>query len=109
MASVWTGEWERPEAFSEDAYVALIDPDMVAIPVYFAASVLLFLRKPAGVPLGLVTGGAVSYAMIYLLALSGFRGLPTLVADGVFLALTVGAILQLVRRCVPLGPARCRL
>ena len=57
VAIVWTGEWERPKALPENAYVALIDPDMVAIPVYFAASVLLFLRQPAGVPLGLVTGG----------------------------------------------------
>ncbi len=98
VAAVLSGEWSRPEAFPEEAYTALIYPDMAVIPIYLAVSVLLFLRRPAGIVLGLVACGAIIYAMVYLFALSGFAGLENLTADGVFLIVTFTALVQLWRR-----------
>ena len=98
VAAVMAGTWERPEAFPEEAYTALIYPDMAVIPIYLAASVLLFLRRPAGIVLGLVACGAIIYAMVYLFALSGLSGLENLTADGVFLIVTIATLVQLWRR-----------
>lgn len=95
--SVINGTWERPPAFPEEAYNALIYPDMFFIPLYLLSSILLFLQHPVGRILGLVSGGAVIYVMIYLLALSGFKGTENLIFDGIFLTLDTLAILQIVK------------
>jgi len=42
----------------------------------------------------LVAGGGIVYAMIYLLALSGFSGAVNLTADGIFLACTFVSLWQ---------------
>jgi hypothetical protein len=92
---VLAGRWHRPEVFPEEAYVALIYPDMAFIPLYLLASGLLLMRHPFGVVFALVAGGGVSYALIYLFALSGFRG-PTLLGDAMFLLFTLFALWQVV-------------
>lgn len=97
VSSVLLGTWVRPEAFPEEAYNSLIYPDMVFIPLYLAASVLLFLRNRMGSAFGLVAGGAVIYVMIYLLALSGLKGTENIVFDGLFLGVNILAIVQIVR------------
>ena len=97
VASVLTGTWQRPEAFPEEAYSALIYPDMLFIPLYLLASILLILGKPFGRVLAFASGGGVLYVMVYLLALSGFQGTENLVLDGLFLIVNVAALVQVWR------------
>ncbi|MFQ5596412.1 MAG: hypothetical protein ACE5GK_00015 [Nitrospiria bacterium] len=96
--SVTSGNWERPEAFPEEAYYALIYPDMVFIPLYFLASFFLFQERRLGLIIGLVSGGGVVYVMIYLLALSGLEGMENLIFDSLFLTINVIAVGQLIKR-----------
>ena len=97
VGSVINGNWQRPEAFPEEAYNALIYPDLVFIPLYFLASIGLFLRKPLGTVLAGVAGGGVLYVMIYLLALSKLQGWENLLFDGLFLAVNGVALVQIWR------------
>jgi len=90
VGSVLAGSWERPEVFPEEAYVSLIYPDSVFIPLYLLTAVLLVLRHWLGTVLAFVAGGGVLYALIYLFALSGLRGAVNLTADSVFLLCTLG-------------------
>lgn len=94
--SVVTGSWQRPEAFPEQAYNALIYPDMFFIPVYLSVSLFLFFDHPLGYALGLAAGGAVTYVMIYLFALSGLKGVENLVFDAVFLLINTFAVWQII-------------
>jgi len=93
-------KWERPEAFPEKAYNSLIWPDMVFIPLYLLSAVLLYMNKKSGEVLGVFSGGAVAYVMVYLLALSGLHGTVNLVFDSVFLGLNIGATLQIIGRLI---------
>lgn len=95
--SVFTGSWERPEAFPEEAYNALIYPDIFFIPLYFCSSILLIFRKYLGYILGLISGGAVVYVMLYLLALSGFKGFENLIFDILFLIINIFALVQVAK------------
>ena len=97
VTSVLQGRWERPEAFPEEAYNALAYPGMVFIPLYLATAGLLAFGRREGLLLGLFVGGAVTYVMVYLLALARFEGTENLIADLVFLALNAAAVLQLAR------------
>ena len=97
VASVLSGTWQRPEAFPEGAYNALIYPDMVFIPLYLFAAILLFLGKLFGRVLAFVAGGGVLYVMVYLLALSGFQGPENPLFDGLFLIVNVAALVQVWR------------
>ena len=96
--SVIAGSWKRPEAFPEVAYNALKWPDIIFIPLYLSASVLLILHHRLGYICGLLSGGAVIYVMIYLFALSNLRGLENLIFDGIFLVVDVIAVLQIAKR-----------
>ena len=98
VGSVFAGTWQRPEAFPEEAYVSLIYPDVFFIPLYLLTAGLLLRRHWLGLVIGLVAGGGVLYALIYLLALSGLRGIANVTADGMFLICTVLAIWQLSER-----------
>ncbi len=93
--SVINGSWEGTAAFPEEAYNSLIYPDLFFIPIYLLTSLLLFRKHPLGRVFGLMTGGAVVYVMIYLLALSGLKGIENLVFDGLFLCVNTIAIIQL--------------
>ncbi len=95
--SVMTGSWKRPEAFPEEAYNALIYPDIFFIPLYLITSVLLFCSHQLGKIIGLIAGGAVIYVMIYLLALSGLKGTENLLFDSLFLLVNISAMLQIIR------------
>lgn len=97
VASVIAGTWTRPEAFPEEAYYALMYPDMFFIPLYFAAAILLFRGHYLGKIIGLLAGGAVIYIMIYLLALSGLKGAINLSFDSAFLIADSIAVWQLVK------------
>ena len=97
VASVLAGSWERPPAFPAEAYEALIYPDMVFIPLYFVTAVVLYWRHWLGRVSAFVAGGGIIYAMVYLVALSGFSGAENLIADGIFLACTLGALWQVVQ------------
>ena len=97
VVSVITGTWTRPEAFPEAAYNTLMYPDLFFIPLYLSASILLFRAHYLGKIFGLLAGGAVIYAMIYLLALSGLKGAVNLIFDSAFLVATIFAVLQLVK------------
>ena len=72
--AVINGTWNRPKAFPEEAYNTLMYPDMFFIPIYFLTSYLLFKQRRLGKTLGLIAGGAMVYALIYLLALSKLEG-----------------------------------
>ena len=65
------------------------------MPLYFLSAILLYRRHPLDRTAGLVAGGGIVYVMIYLLALSGFRGAVNLSADALFLTLTVAALWQI--------------
>ena len=95
VSAILGGRWARPAAFPGEAYRALVFPDLFFIPVYFAAAVLLWRRSRFGLVLGLIAGGAVTYVMLYLLALANFRGAVNLAADGLFLLLNLAAVIQL--------------
>ncbi|MBI5185087.1 MAG: hypothetical protein HZA01_05090 [Nitrospinae bacterium] len=96
--SVIAGSWKRPEAFPQEAYNSLIYPDLFFIPVYFAASVLLFRGHYLGYIFGLIAGGAVIYVMIYLLALSGLKGAENLIFDGLFLFVNTISVFQIAKK-----------
>lgn len=102
--SVIAGSWKRPDAFPEVAYNALIWPDIFFIPLYLSASALLILHHRLGYVFGLIAGGAVIYVMIYLFALLGLKGLENLIFDGIFLFITVIAVLQITKRCIKKSP-----
>jgi len=97
VGAVITGTWVRPEAFPEEAYNTLMYPDMFFIPMYFIAAYLLFKQDRFGKVLGLIAGGAMIYALIYLLALSKLKGAINLCFDSLFLTLNVLAVLQIVK------------
>ncbi len=80
VGSILAGRWQMPDVSSQEAYVSLIYPDLVFIPLYL-----------------LVAGGGVLYALIYLFALAGFRVTVNLVADAAFLLFTLVALWQVVR------------
>jgi len=89
--------WNKPEAFPEQAYWALIWPDLFFIPLYLVTAYLLSKGRRTGAVTGVFSGGAVTYVMIYLLALSGLEGVVNLGFDGLFLGLNIGATLQVGR------------
>ena len=97
VAMVLLGKWKKPEAFPEEAYNSLIWPDMVFIPLYLLTAVLLYMNKKSGEVLGVFSGGAVTYVMVYLFALSGLHGFVNLVFDGLFLGFNLVATLQIGR------------
>lgn len=94
VTMVLLGKWERPEAFPQEAYNSLIWPDMVFIPLYMLTAVLLYRGKKTGGVLGVFSGGAVTYVMVYLFALSGLQGALNLVFDSLFLGFNITATLQ---------------
>lgn len=96
--AVLTGRWSRPDAFPEEAYNALIYPDIFFIPVYFVASALLVRNYRFGYIFGLMASGAVTYVMIYLLALSGLKGMENLIFDGLFLTVNTLSLIQIAKR-----------
>jgi hypothetical protein len=102
VASVLVGTWRKPDAFPDEAYFSLIFPDMLFIPVYYAAVFLLTLRHPLGRASGLVAGGAMTYVLVYLLALAHFHGRVNVVFDSGFLICTLISLIQLAW-----GPQRC--
>lgn len=95
VCAVLCGNWEKSEAFPEQAYKALIYPDMVFIPFYFTSSVLLLYQHYLGYTFGLMSCGAVIYVMIYLLSLSGLKGEVNLVFDSIFLIVNIVAMVQI--------------
>lgn len=95
--SVMNGSWKRPAAFPKEAYTSLIYPDLFFIPAYLLTSFLLFRGHRMGNILGFITGGGVIYAMIYLFALSGLKGVENLIFDGLFLCVNTIAMIQLVK------------
>ena len=97
VISFLAGTWTRPEAFPEEAYNALVYPDMFFIPLYFSASVLLLRVHYLGKTIGLIAGGAMVYVLIYLLALSGLQGAINLSFDTAFLVADIFAVAQLVQ------------
>lgn len=97
VGSILAGRWQTPDVFPQEAYVSLIYPDLVFIPLYLLASGLLLMRHRLGVVFALVAGGGVLYALIYLFALAGFRVTVNLVADAAFLLFTLVALWQVVR------------
>jgi hypothetical protein len=98
VASVLNGTWDRPESFPEEAYNALVYPDVVFIPLYLVAAMLLFRGHWVGLVLGLSCCGAVTYAMVYLLALANFQGPINLTFDFLFLTMTAMSLAQLSAR-----------
>ena len=101
VASILAGIWERPPAFPVEAYESLIYADMVFIPLYFLSAILLYRRHWLGNVSAFVAGGGIIYAMLYLFALSGFSGAVNLIADGIFLVCTLGALWQVAHRASP--------
>lgn len=97
VISVLLGNWKRPEAFPKEAYEALIYPDMFFIPLYLSTSFLLYKKHPLGSVAALTAGGAVTYVMIYLLALSGLKGVENLSFDFLFLTVNTAAVIQLIK------------
>ena len=95
--AVINGTWDRPEAFPMEAYNALIYPDMFFIPLYFFTAWLLFKRHRLGKIFGIFSGGAMVYALIYLLALSKLKGAINIGFDGLFLILNILAVLQITK------------
>jgi hypothetical protein len=95
---VLLGRWRKPGAFPNDAYFSLIYPDMVFIPVYYGAVLLLTMRHPLGFVFGFLAGGAMTYVFVYLLALAHLHGTVNVIADTCFLICTLISALQLVRR-----------
>jgi hypothetical protein len=95
--AVINSTWNRPKAFPEEAYNTLMYPDMFFIPIYFLTAYLLFRQKQIGEVLGLLAGGAMIYALVYLLALSKLNGAINLCFDSLFLLLNILAVLQIVK------------
>ncbi|MGH7306954.1 MAG: hypothetical protein ACRELZ_27080 [Candidatus Rokuibacteriota bacterium] len=101
VSSVFAGTWQRPKAFSADAYFSLIYPDMFFIPLYLLAAGLLLRAHWMGSVVAFVAGGGIIYVMIYLLALSGLSGATNLIADGTFLVCTLVSLWQVGSRARP--------
>ena len=102
VVAVINGTWEQPEAFPAGAvYESLIWPDVFFVPLYVAAAILLWRRHWLGDVLSFVAGGGIVYVMIYLLALSGLSGTVNLIVDGLVLACTLVALLQVGSRSRP--------
>jgi len=97
VCAVINGTWVRPEAFPEEAYNTLVYPDMFFIPIYFLTAYLLLKQNRFGKILGLIAGGAMIYALIYLLALSKLKGAINLCFDSLFLIINTLAVLQIVK------------
>ncbi len=97
IISVINGSWQRPEAFPVEAYYALMYPDIFIIPFYFLTSILLYRNHYLGSIFGLLTGGAVIYVMIYLLALADFKGTINITFDGIFLIVNTVAVFQIFK------------
>ena len=98
VAAILHGSWQRPEAFPPEAYTALIYPDLLFIPLYIVTPYLLMRQHWLGALLALLSGGAVMYVAVYLLALAGFQGTLNLTVDTVFLVLNTLAVLQISTR-----------
>jgi hypothetical protein len=101
VGAVIKGTWVRPEAFPEEAYTTLMYPDMLFIPIYFSAAYLLFKQNRLGKILGLIAGGAMIYALLYLLALSKLKGAINLSFDSLFLTMNILAIFQIIKMNLP--------
>ena len=97
VISVLSGTWTKPDAFPEEAYNSLIYPDIFFIPLYLTTSVLLFRNSTLGRIFGLISGGAVVYVMIYLLALSGLKGTENLIFDSLFIIINLLALIQITK------------
>jgi hypothetical protein len=97
IISILNGNWKRPEAFQVEAYNALVYPDIFIIPFYFLTSVLLYRSHYLGNVFGLLSGGAVIYIMIYLLALADFKGVINITFDSLFLTVNTLAVFQIIR------------
>lgn len=97
IVSVLNGSWEKPAAFPVEAYYALVYLDIFVIPFYFLTSILLYRNHYLGNVFGLLSGGAVIYVIIYLLALAGFKGVINLVFDSIFLIVNAIAVFQIVK------------
>jgi hypothetical protein len=97
VIAVINGTWVRPEALPEEAYNTLMYPDMFFIPIYFFTAYLLFKQNRLGKILGLIAGGAMIYALIYLLALSKLEGAINLFFDSLFLTINILAVLQIIK------------
>ena len=97
IVSVLNGSWEKPEAFPVEAYYALVYPDICIIPFYFLTSILLYRKHFLGNVFGLISGGAVIYVMIYLLALAGFKGTINITFDSIFLIVNTIAVIQVIK------------
>ena len=99
------GTWEQPEAFpAGTVYESLVWPDAFFVPLYVVAAILLWRRHWLGAVLSFVAGGGIVYVMIYLLALSGLSGTVNLIVDGLVLACTLVALLQVGSRSRPTPP-----
>jgi len=92
---VFVGKWQKPDAFPDEAYFSLIYPDMLFIPLYYAAALLLASRRPVGYVAGLIAGGAMTYVLVYLLALAHFHGTANIIADSSFLICTMISVTEL--------------
>src|SRR5690242_12854180 len=95
VTSVLAGKWQKPEAFPDEAYFSLIYPDMLFIPVYYAAALLLAIRRPVGYVAGLIAAGAMIYVLVYLLALAHLHGTVNVIADSIFLICTLISVTEL--------------
>ena len=72
------GPMGHPDAFPEDAYKALVFPDLFFIPLYVLTAILLLRKCLVGYVIGLIAGGGVMYVLIYLFRLAKFKGPATL-------------------------------
>ena len=97
VISAIQGKWQKPDAFPDEAYFSLIYPDMLFIPVYYVAVLLLIMRHPLGYVFGLLAGGAMTYVLVYLLALAHLHGTVNVIADTCFLICTLISAFQLAR------------
>ena len=95
VTMVFVGKWQKPDAFPDEAYCSLIYPDMLFIPLYYAAALLLASRRPVGYVAGLIAGGAMTYVLVYLLALAHFHGTANIIADSSFLICTMISVTEL--------------
>lgn len=96
VISVIIGTWKIPSAFPKEPYEALLYSDIFFIPIYFMTSLLLFKKHYFGNILGLLSGGAMIYALIYLLALSNFKGTIIIVFDSLFLIMNLISVFIII-------------
>jgi hypothetical protein len=95
VTMVFVGKWRKPDAFLDESYFSLIYPDMLFIPLYYAAALLLVTRRQVGYVAGLIAGGAMTYVLVYLLALAHLHGTVNVIADSSFLICTVISVTEL--------------